>query len=68
VLSIQILIKVKVKVLKPHFEVNTKALMVDIINMKGQSHGGGQGNFRKKGNCGGRGGSHRDQQPNNDSN
>ncbi len=33
-LSTQILIKVKVEVLKPHFEVNMKALMVDIINMK----------------------------------
>jgi hypothetical protein len=31
---IQILIEVEVKVLKPHFEVNTKAHMVDIINMK----------------------------------
>jgi hypothetical protein len=34
VLSIQILIEVEVEVLKPHFEVNTKARMVDIINMK----------------------------------
>jgi hypothetical protein len=32
--SIQILIEVKVKVLKPHFEVNTEVRMVDIINMK----------------------------------
>jgi hypothetical protein len=32
--SIQILIKVEVKVLKPHFEVDTKACMVDIINLK----------------------------------
>jgi hypothetical protein len=32
--STQILIEVKVKVLKPHFEVDTKARMVDIINMK----------------------------------
>ncbi len=34
VLSIQILIKVEVKVLKFHFEANTEARMVDIINMK----------------------------------
>jgi len=33
-LSIQILIKVEVEVVKPHFEVDTKACMVDIINMK----------------------------------
>jgi len=31
---IQILIEVEVEVLKPHFEVDTKARMVDIINMK----------------------------------
>jgi hypothetical protein len=34
VLSIQILIEVEVEVLKPHFEVDTEARMVDIINMK----------------------------------
>jgi len=34
VLSIQIPIKVKVEVLKLHFEVDTKARMVNIINMK----------------------------------
>jgi hypothetical protein len=34
VLSIQILIEVKVEVVKPHFEVDTKVRMVDIINMK----------------------------------
>jgi hypothetical protein len=34
VLSIQVPIKVKVKVLKPHFEADTEAHMVDIINMK----------------------------------
>jgi hypothetical protein len=34
VFSTQILIEVEVKVLKLHFEVNTKAPMVDIINMK----------------------------------
>jgi len=33
-----------------------------------QSHGGGQGNFRRRGSRGGRGGSHRGQQPNSDSN
>jgi hypothetical protein len=33
-----------------------------------QSHGGGRGNFRGRGSCGGCGGSHRGQQPNNDSN
>ncbi len=33
-LSTQILIEVEVKVLKPHFEVDTEARMVDIINMK----------------------------------
>jgi hypothetical protein len=32
-LSTQIFIKVKVKAIKPHFEVNMKARMVDIINM-----------------------------------
>jgi hypothetical protein len=31
---IQILIHVEVEVIKPHFEVNTEARMVDIINMK----------------------------------
>jgi hypothetical protein len=30
----QILIKVEVEVLKPHFEVDMKARMVDIINLK----------------------------------
>jgi len=30
----QILIEVEVEVVKLHFEVNTKARMVDIINMK----------------------------------
>jgi hypothetical protein len=34
VFSPQILIEVKVDVLKPHFEVDTKARMVDIVNMK----------------------------------
>jgi hypothetical protein len=34
VFSTQILIEVEVEVLKPHFEVNTKVCMVDIINMK----------------------------------
>jgi hypothetical protein len=34
VLSTQILIKVKVEVLKPHFEADMEARMVDIINMK----------------------------------
>jgi hypothetical protein len=34
VLSIQILIEVKVEVVKLHFEVDTKICMVDIINMK----------------------------------
>jgi hypothetical protein len=34
VISIQIIIEVEVEVLKPHFEVDTKARMVDIINMK----------------------------------
>ncbi len=33
-LSTQILIEVEVEVLKPHFEVDTKARLVDIINMK----------------------------------
>ncbi len=33
-LSIQILIEVEVEVVKFHFEVNTEARMVDIINMK----------------------------------
>ncbi len=32
--STQILIEVEVEVLKPHFEVNTEARMVDIISMK----------------------------------
>jgi hypothetical protein len=30
----QMLIEVEVKVVKPHFKVNTKARMVDIINIK----------------------------------
>jgi hypothetical protein len=34
VLSIQIRIEVEVKVLKLHFEADTEAYMVDIINMK----------------------------------
>ncbi len=34
VLSTQILVEVEVEVLKPHFEVDTKVHMVDIINMK----------------------------------
>ncbi len=34
VLSIQISIEVEVEVLKLHFEADTKARMVDIINMK----------------------------------
>ncbi len=33
-LSTQILIKVEVEVVKPHFEVDTEARVVDIINMK----------------------------------
>jgi hypothetical protein len=34
VFSTQILIEVEVEVLKPHFEADTEARMVDIINMK----------------------------------
>jgi hypothetical protein len=34
VFSTQILIEVEVEVLKPHFEADTEAHMVDIINMK----------------------------------
>jgi len=34
VFSIQILIKVEGKVVKPHFKVDTETCMVDIINMK----------------------------------
>jgi len=34
VFSIQILIEVKVEVLKLHFEADTEVCMVDIINMK----------------------------------
>jgi nucleoid DNA-binding protein len=34
VLSTQIPIEVEVEVVKPHFEVDTEARMVDIINMK----------------------------------
>jgi len=34
VLSIQIPIEVEVEVVKPHFEVDLEACMVDIINMK----------------------------------
>jgi hypothetical protein len=34
VLSTQIPIKVEAEVVKPHFEVDTEARMVDIINMK----------------------------------
>ncbi len=32
--STQILIEVEVEVVKPHFKVDTKTRMVDIINMK----------------------------------
>jgi hypothetical protein len=32
--SIRILIKIEVEVVKPHFEVDMEAHMVDIINMK----------------------------------
>ncbi len=67
VFSTQILIKVEVEVLKPHFEVDMEARMVDIINLK-VSHGGGRGNFRGRGSHGGHGGSHQGQQPNSDSN
>ncbi len=35
---------------------------------EGQSHGGGRGNFRRRGSHGGRAGNHRGQQPNNNSN
>ncbi len=35
---------------------------------EGQSHGGGRGNFRRRGSRGGRVGNHRGQQPNSDSN
>ncbi len=42
----QILIDVEVEVVKPHFEVDTEAHMVDIINMKVNFIGGGRGNFR----------------------
>ncbi len=34
VLSTQIIIEVKVEMLKPHFEADMEARMVDIINMK----------------------------------
>jgi hypothetical protein len=34
VLSFQILIEVQVKVIKPHFEVDTEVCTMDIINMK----------------------------------
>ncbi len=34
VFSTQILIKVEVEVVKPHFKVNMEARMVNIINMK----------------------------------
>ncbi len=34
VFSIQIPIEVEIKVVKPHFEINTKIRMVHIINMK----------------------------------
>jgi hypothetical protein len=34
VISTQIIIEVEVEVLKPHFEDDTEAYMVDIINMK----------------------------------
>jgi len=39
-LSIQILIEIEVEVVKLHFEVDTEARMVHIINMKAL-HGGG---------------------------
>jgi hypothetical protein len=68
VFSIQILIGVEVEVVNLHFEVDTKARMVDIINMKFNFMEVDKKNFRGKGSRGGCGRSHQGQQPNNDSN
>jgi hypothetical protein len=68
VFSTQILIEVEVEVLKPHFEADMEARMVDIINMKVSLMEVDKEILKEEGSRGGRGGSHRDQQPNNDSN
>jgi hypothetical protein len=59
--STQILIEVKVKVevVKPHFEVNTKTRMVDIINMKVNLMEVDEETLEEKGSCRGHGRSHR---------
>jgi hypothetical protein len=60
----QILTKVEVEVVKPHFESSHGGHH----QHEGQSHGGGLGNFRGRWSCGGHGVNHRGQQPNNESN
>ncbi len=65
----QILVKmeIKVEVVELHLEVDMKACMVDIINMKVNFKEVDE-NFRGKGSHGGRDGIHLGQQSNNDSN
>jgi hypothetical protein len=68
--QIPIEVEVELEVVKPHFEVNTEARMVDIINMKVKLMEVDEETLEEEevGSCGGRGGSHRSQQPNSDSN
>jgi len=56
VISTQILIKVKVEVVKLHFKVDTKVCMVDIINMKVKLMEVDEKNFGGRGSRGSRGG------------
>ncbi len=70
-LSTQIFIEVEVEVIKLHFEVDTEARMVDIINMKVKFMEVDEETLEEEEVeevRGGHGGSHRGQQPNNDSN
>jgi len=70
VLSTQMPIEVEVEVVKPHFEVDPEARMVDIINMKVKFMEVDEETLEEdegsRGSRGGCGGSHRSQQPNSD--
>ncbi len=71
VFSIQIPIEVKVEVVKTSFRGRHGSSHGGHNQHEGEPHGGGQGNFGGRGSRGirgGRSGSHRSQQPNNDSN
>ncbi len=64
----QILTEVEVKMVKFHFQVDTKVHMVDIINVKVNIMELNKDTLQKKGSHEGCGESHRSQQPNSDSN